>query len=212
VTLTGTNLKLDFTTSTALAFGPTVANIYDSTSSLGFELTANVFDNSGAGYMIGHRTLTESVFLFTDSTRVNQGTGELLFSPDYSNAVALAGPAANPTTQFYENSGIAPLHVEVNGGNALFFNGGTKVYSVSLASLGATNDYFLMEAFLDAGHQVITLYGINAPGTLASGVYFSSQVFPNLSSFTSAAYIIHWQGANPNVPLPSDTFTQVYSS
>jgi len=35
--------------------------------------------------LITHRSLTEVVFLFTDSTRTNQATGELKFAPDYSN-------------------------------------------------------------------------------------------------------------------------------
>jgi hypothetical protein len=79
-----------------------------------------------------------------------------------------------------------------------------------MASLSATNDYFIMEAFQDGGHTVIVLYGIGAPGTLASGVYFYSQVAPNPSSYPASAYIVQWQGANPNVPLPTDTYKIVY--
>ena len=58
---------------------------------LGFEQTANAFDNSAAGYAIAHRLGAKAVFTFSDSTRVNQATGELNFSPDYSNAVVFAG-------------------------------------------------------------------------------------------------------------------------
>jgi len=190
--------------------GGAISGIYSSTSTLGFEETANVYDNSGAGYMIGPRSLTEVVFLFTDATEVNQATGELLFSPDYSNAVVVGGRAANPTTAFYENNGFAPLTAQLSGGNLLFFQGSSQVYMVSLASLSATNDYFVAEAFMDGTDTVVVLWGINAPGTLASGVYFHTQVFPNPSNFPASAYIIHWQGTTPNVPLPTDTYTIVY--
>ena len=177
---------------------------------LGFEQTANAFDNSAAGYAIAHRLGAKAVFTFMDSTRVNQATGELNFSPDYSNAVVFAGPAANPTTNYYETSGLAVLHAQLSGGSINFYNGASLVYSGSLASLSSTNDYFVAESFLDGSHTVIILYGINAPGTLASGVWFDSILWPALSVTTSTAYIVHWSGTTPNVPLPTDTYTVVY--
>jgi hypothetical protein len=177
------------------------------------EETGNVFDNSGAGYLIGHRSAGKVVFVFTDSKRVQQSggnAGELLFTPDYSNAVVVAGPLANPTTAFYEGNGFTPLTFSLSGGNAIFKQSGTQVFSVPFASLTSTNDYFIMEPFQDAGHTVIVLYGINAPGTLASGVYFDSFVFTNLANYPAGAYIVHWQGKVPNTPLASDTYTIVY--
>jgi hypothetical protein len=87
---------------------------------------------------------------------------------------------------------------------------GGAVLTVSLSSLTSTNDYFIMEAFMDVSHTVIVLYGINAPGTLASGVYFDSFVITNTAAYTASAYIIHWQGKTPNVAFPTDTYTPVY--
>jgi hypothetical protein len=184
---------------------------------LGFEETTNVYDNSAAGFMVGHMSGSWVLFTSTDSTRVQQigaNTGQLLFN-DYGNAVVVAGPLANPTTAYYEANGIAPLRGEFDFSThtATFFccgAGGSLVYTVDMSSLGPTNDYFLVETFQDGGHTVIVLYGINAPGTLASGVYAVSFLFPNLASFTGTAYIVHWQGTTPNVPLPSDTYTIVY--
>jgi hypothetical protein len=180
---------------------------------LGFEETGNVFDNSGAGYLIGHRSAGKVVFVFTDSTRVQQSggnAGELLFTPNYSNALVVAGPLANPTTAFYESNGFTPLTFSLSGGNAIFKQGASTVFSVSMTSLTSTNDYFIMETFQDGGHTVIVLYGIGAPGTLASGVYFDSFVFTNPANYPAGAYIVHWQGTNLNVPLSIDTYTIVY--
>jgi hypothetical protein len=189
-----------------------ISGAFSSSTTLGFEETGNVFDNAGAGYAIGHSSRGKVVFVFTDSTRVNQATGELLFSPDYSNAVVLAGPLANPTTAYYETHGLAPLTFSSSGGNAIFMQGGSTVFSVSMASLSSTNDYFIMEAFQDGGHTVIVLYGIGAPGTLASGVYFDNFVFTDLANYSAGAYIVHWEGATPNVPLPTDTYKIVYQN
>ena len=174
------------------------ASIFSSSTSLGFEETGNVFDNSGAGYMIARRTLTKSVFTFTDSTRVSFATYDLLFSPDYGNAVVVGGPAANPTTAFFESYGFTPLTASVSGGNMLFNQFGRPVFTASLASLSSTNDYFLIEASTESNdggtHTLVLIYGINAPGTLASGVYFDANFASfNASNYPAQAYIVHWQ-------------------
>jgi hypothetical protein len=194
--------------SVGVPLGSSASGVYSSSATLGFEETNDVFDNSGAGYLIAQRSPPKTVFISTDSTRV-AASGQLLFSPDYSNAMVVAGPLANPTTGFYEGNGYTPLTFALSGGNAVFMQGGAAVLTVSLSSLSSTNDYF-MEAFMDGSHTVVLMYGINAPGTLASGVYFYSQVAPNPGSYPASAYIVQWQGANPNVPLPSDTYKIVY--
>jgi hypothetical protein len=194
-----------------LSVGGSVASIYSSATGLGFEETGNGLDNTGAGFMIGHRSESKVVFTFTDSTRVNQGTGQLRFT-DYGSATVVAGPLANPTTAFYETGGFTALTITLSGGNAVFKQGGTTVYTVSLASLNnGTNDYFVMETFQDGAHTVVVLYGINAAGTLASGVYFDTNFSNfNAASYPADAYIIHWVGTTPKVPLPTDTYTIVF--
>jgi hypothetical protein len=107
---------------------------------------------------------------------------------------------------------IIKLSGVISGGNVLFIQGGKVVYTVSLASLSSTNDYSLIEAFQVNGHTVLAFYGLNAPGTLASGVYLDSFVYAHPSSFTVGAYIIHWQGTTSNSSLPSDAYTFVYST
>ena len=127
--------------------------------------------------------------------------------------MVVACPAANPTTAFYERNGFTPITAAVVGGNIVFTDTASSAtaLSVPLSSLSSTNDYFLLETFNDGSHTVVLMYGINAPGTLASGVYFD-KVFGSLSTLTSSAYIIHWQGTTPNVPVPTDTYTIVYQA
>jgi hypothetical protein len=178
---------------------------------LGFEETSNVFDNSGAGYLIEQKTFGQSVvFTFADSTRVNQATGQLTFS-DYSNAVIVAGPLANPTTAYYEANGFTPLTFSFVGGLVSFKYLGSTVFGpMPITSLTPTDDYFVMESFTVGGHIVIILYGINAPGTLASGVHLKA-VLSTLINYPNEAFIINWQGSTPNVPFPTDTYKIVYS-
>ena len=98
------------------------------------------------------------------------------------------------------------------GRNVLFRQAGVTVFSVPLASLNSTNDYFIIEAFHPDGPQsIIVLYGVNAAGTLASGVYFDAN-FANITpaNYPATTYVIHWQGTAPNTPLPTDTYTIVY--
>jgi hypothetical protein len=127
--------------------------------------------------------------------------------------MVVAGPLANPTRAFYESSGMAALYIQLSDGNALFFNGATQVFSMLLASLSSTNDYFVAESFMDGNHTVIVLYGIQAAGTLASGVFFDSNLWDNLElPLHLTAGIVHWQGTTPNVPLPTDSYTPVYQN
>jgi sugar lactone lactonase YvrE len=195
-----------------VSVGSATNSAYTSPGTLGFELTAYSSDNFAAGYSIGHRYSGKVVFIFSDATEVNAATGKLLLDAakvPYANAVVVGGRATNPTTAYYEDNGFAPLKTQVSGGDVLFFNGATRFYSVSLASLSSTNDYFVLETFQDSGHTVIVMYGIGAPGASAGGVYFDMQ-FGIISSLTKASYIVHWVGTTPNVPLPADAYTIVY--
>jgi hypothetical protein len=86
-------------TSTSSRLGLAISAAHNSTSTLGFELTTNIYDNSGTGYIASHRSGSNVVFTFNDATRVNAGSHQLTFT-DYGNAVLVGGPLANPTEGF----------------------------------------------------------------------------------------------------------------
>jgi len=207
----GNDSSGSFTCVTGLSIGAAIASIYKSVQPLGFEETLNIsFDDAAAGFMIGHRSLAKTVFLVSDSERVNLSTGQLLFAPDYWNCVIVGGAGANPTTAFYEDNGFTPLRAQVSGGSVLFYEDLAQVYTVPLASVNSTSDYFVLQAFQAGAHTVVISYGIGAAGTLAAGVYFDAFLFPSLGNFTAEAYIVHWEGSVPNVPLPTDAYSIVY--
>jgi len=206
----GIVVKIDLTTSSLRS---AISSAYSSPNTLGFELTTNIYDNSGAGYMIAHRSGSKLVFTFNDAARVNAGSHELTFN-DYGNAVLVGGRAANPTVGFYEYNGFAPLTAVVNQDGTLSIlhqPDNTVVLNVAFSSVGDSNDYFIMERLNDAGHTVIILWGITQWGTLASGLYFDMQ-FSDLSPLIAGSYVIHWEDTNGNgMPDPGDTFTTVFS-
>jgi hypothetical protein len=196
-----------------VAFGSTISAVYSSSVTLGFELTANIYDNSGAGYMIAHRSGSNVVFTFNDATRVSPSTHQLTFS-DYGNAVLVGGRLANPTVAFYEDHAFASLTAIENSNGTLSIihePDGRVALNVASSSLGPESDYFVMESLRDGGHTVIILWGITQYGTLASGVYFDMQ-FPNLANLSQGSYVIHWQDSDSNgIPDPADTFMVVFN-
>jgi hypothetical protein len=210
---TGTICAYDDILVTTETIGQVISDTYSAPATLGFEQTLNVFDNSGAGYMIGHRSGTKVEYTFADSTRVDAITHELTFS-DYTNAVVVAGPLANPTTAFYEKNGLAHLKFQFNGDGTwsiVHEPDGVVALHIVPSALNSGDDYFTMQAFRDNGHWVIELWGLGAPGTLASGVYLDMQ-FTNLSNLSAGSYVIHWRDTNGNgIPDSGDTFTVVFS-
>jgi len=195
------------------SLGFAISSAYTSASPLGFELTTNIYDNAGAGYMIGHRASGKVVFTFNDATRVNASNHQLTFS-DFGSAVVVGGRLANPTVAFYEDHGSAPLTAVVHSNGTVSIirqPDGSVVLNVAFSSVGASSDCFVMESLNDGGHVVIILWGITQYGTLASGVYFN-MLFSNLASLSQGSYVIYWQDSNGNgIPDPADTFTQVFS-
>jgi len=193
------------------SLGAQINQLFTGYETLGFEETTNIYDNSGAGFMIAHRAGLKVIFTFNDAARVNPTTHQLTFL-DYQNAVLVGGRNANPTTKFYEDQNLARLTAIVNpGGTVSILHNGGVVFNVPLSSITSTNDYFTMQVFNDGTHLVVVLWGIQQYGTLASGVYFDMQ-FSNLASLNQEFYIIHWQDTNGNsIPDSGDAFTIVYS-
>jgi len=197
VTLTGANIKLDFTAGNPpTPFGTTVSTVFADTSyTLGFMVTGNIYDNSGILGMYAHRSPPKIIFPKTDTSRVSP-TGQPTWS-GYTHLVTVGGRGANPTLAYYEDNGKATLKFYFEGGNYVIKKGTTVAYTIVPSSVTTTNDYFVMEAIPDGTHTVISLWGIGAPGTYASGIYFDG-VFPTLSSLTQGWYIVRWQDLNSN--------------
>jgi M6 family metalloprotease-like protein len=198
VTVTGTGGGITRTTMFTLSspVGQAVTTLFTNTSyTLGFMVTGNIYDDSGTGYMCAHRSPPKILFPKTDTGKV-LSTGQLTWS-GYTHLVTVGGRGANPTTAYYEDNGLAPLWYFGTSTNAVIMRGSEIKLNVPISSLGPTNDYFVIQIVADGSHKVVILYGITQYGTYASGVYFDF-VFPSLSTLSQGWYIIRWQDLNGN--------------
>jgi len=162
------------------ALGDTVTTVFTNSSyTLGFMVTGNIFDDSAMGFIYSHRSPPKTIFLKTDTSRV-LSTGRPTWS-GYAHLITVGGRAANPTTKYYEDNGLAPLKAVVNtNGTLSIMHGSTVALNVPLASITSANDYFVMQVVSDGMHKCIILWGIDAKGTYASGIYFDG-VFPTVA-------------------------------
>jgi len=196
ITSPGRVVKVKISDLTTTPFGTTVSTVFADTSyTLGFMGTGNIYDDSGIGFMYAHRSPLKIIFPKTDTSRVSP-TGQPTWS-GYTHLVTVGGRGANPTLAYYEDNGLATLKFYFEGGNYVIKKGTTVAYTIVPSSVTTTNDYFVMETIPDGTHTVISLWGIGAPGTYASGIYFDG-VFPTLSSLTQGWYIVRWQDLNSN--------------
>jgi immune inhibitor A len=192
--------------------GSTVTGVFSSNSSLGFLMTGNIYDDSGIGFIYAHRGPPRILFPQTDSVRINQTTKAPTWI-GYTNLVMVGGRAANPTTRYYEDNGLAPVRAVVNSnGTISILRGGTLQLNVRLSSINQSNDYFVMQVLSDGARKVVILWGIQQWGTYAAGVYFDGKWFADMASLTAGWYIIRWQDLNGNgIPDYPGEFTGIAS-
>jgi len=191
-------------------FGQETASLFgDTSSTLGFMVTGNIYDDSGILGIYAHRSPPRILFPKTDTSKV-LSTGQPTWS-GYAHLVTVGGRIASPTTRYYEDIGLAPLKWAGTTTEAMITRGGEVKLSVSLSSLGSTNDYFVMQVATDGSHKVIILWGITQYGTYASGIYFDG-IFPTLSTLSQGWYIIRWQDLNSNGIVDYPTEFTIHSS
>ena len=190
--------------------GETIGTLFSSNSSLGFMNTGNIYDDSGIGFIYGHRNPPKILFTKADGSRVLP-TGQPTWL-DYARLVTVGGCNANPTTKYYEDQGLAPLRYAGTATNAIIVNGtGAVKLNISLSSINQGNDCFVLEVITDGTHKVVIVWGIAQWGTYAAGVYFDG-VFTNMASLTDGWYIVRWQDLNSNgIPDYPAEFTIVAS-
>jgi len=190
--------------------GSTIGAVFAGSDPVGFMLTGNIYDDSGMLGMYAHRSPPKILFPKTDTSKVSP-TGQPTWS-GYTHLVTVGGRAANPTTKYYEDSGLAPVRAVVNlNGTISILRGSALQLNVQLSSINQSNDYFVMQVLSDGAHKVIILWGIEQRGTYASGIYFDGK-YPDMASLTYGWYIVRWQDLNGNqVPDYPAEFTIVAS-
>jgi len=189
--------------------------VHNSAPKCGGVAVALATDVYSATYLFGALTNNQSEVLDTNSAYVSQAAsscGEPTTSTAQS-VVAIAGPLVNEVVHYYE-SATSPLYYNLGAGCIVRRDTGA---SVDCSKPTATNDVFVMEAFMDpAGRTVFIIYGRGWPGTLAGFEFVVNFVLKNPSAYTSSWYVYRWQdaisGPSANgIPDPGDIYTQIAS-
>jgi hypothetical protein len=176
--------------------------------------TAALSDFTALGFMFGASKNTQIMALDTNSTYFDPATG----APKFSNGVLVvfAGRGVNGAVQYYEKTETtSPIYADyaVIGGvdsYACFDRQGSVVASLPVsAGQAGTSDMFLVEYFKDANNnKVFIVYGFAWKGTYIGGVFFKTNILPNIASFTHSWYIYQWNDTNGNgLPDPYEVNT-----
>jgi hypothetical protein len=191
-------------------------SMHTSAGKCGGHVSALATDVYAATYFFGALTNPQqNEVLDTNSAYVSQSSGSC-GQPGTSTSqplVAVAGPVVNEVVGYYESvQATSPLWY--NPGTGCIVNRNTGA-SVDCSTPTATNDVFVMEAFMDAsGRTVFITYGRQWGGTLAGFEYVVNFVLKNPSSYTASWYVYSWQDATSGpsangIPDPGDTYTQI---
>jgi hypothetical protein len=176
--------------------------------------TAALSDFTALGFMFGASTNTQIMALDTNGTYFDPATG----APKVSNSVLVvfAGRGVNSVVHYYEMTEMtSPIYADITaiGGvesYAYFDRQGNLVASFpSSAGQAGTSDMFLVEYFKDANNnKVFIIYGFAWKGTYVGGVFFKTNILPNIVSFTHGWYIYQWNDTNGNgLPDPYEVIT-----
>jgi len=149
----------------------------------------------------------------------NQDAGDVL---DPSSHRPLLGPGdtliaggggyGQSSVAYLDSAGISPAYIVENGTDVWIYDRSTGVAVVddTVANLTAHHDYFLLVLAVEpiSGTLCFTAAGTGGAGTVAGAYYFSTEVMPNLLTYTGSWYAYEWTDTNMNsVPDPGDAFT-----
>ncbi len=160
-----------------------------------------------------------SVAINTTTGQPLAGGGELLVAAGGDSTQRLVGYLEDSrTTAIYNDSdGITELHFKRRGGAP---DGGDAIIrTVTLASLNATHDFFVVYVVKEpiSGTFSLVVYGVNSPGTRAGAFYLANVILPDIvgadvPAFTEAWYLYEWTMADGGAgPSLADTFTRIDS-
>lgn len=135
------------------------------------------------------------------------GAGDLL--------VAVGGDSAQRLVNYLEDSRTTLVYNEYDGFNTLWFKrrDGTVIATITMSTLSATHDYFLIEVVPDpvSGTFSLVLYGLDGPGTRAAAHFFANNMLPAIATYTQSWYLYEWIGTGAGGPTSGDTFTPLAS-
>lgn len=145
----------------------------------------------------------------TTTGRPIAGGGELL--------VAVGGDSAQRLVNYLEDSGLSRVYNEYDGLNTTWFKrrdaNSSVVATITMSTLSATHDYFLVELVFDraSGTLALVLYGLDVPGTRAATFHFANTMLPSIATFSQNWYLYEWSGTSAGGPSAADTFTLLAS-
>jgi hypothetical protein len=161
---------------------------------------AQLSDFTASGFLMGAEVNNQITVLDT-SNLIDQTSGRPTGSIT-GTLITFGGPLVNQVVYYYEHTtgaDASPIYFTTSAGMDEFVDRAGVVKGQIAASTIATgnSDMFLIETFKDStGRIVVVMYGVTWKGTYAAGLYFKSQVLPNLSNFLGHWIIVTWTDAS----------------
>jgi hypothetical protein len=161
----------------------------------------------------GTQNLVNTIF-DTYSGLIDQSTGRPYNG--YSVIFSVGGPDVNAVTHYYETTSTAadraPITETFPGSNIVFTDrDGNPILTVPQSSTAVppgTSDVFVIQILRDSSPRLVVLMdGTTYTGTWAAAVYFKYYLYPTISTWHSAYYIVRWNDAGNLAPDCGDTFT-----
>jgi|SRR5271157_695289 len=157
----------------------------------------------------------------TQAAFVDQTSGRPLGASG-TGIISFGGPLVNLVVRYAENLSTpsadrAPIRFNSQNGVFSFqYANGSSIpgTSTSSSALNGTQDFFVIETFMDGGGRYQMLcYGFDWEGTYAAGLYFDTAIYPNLASQNESWIIVNWNDTNGdglvNGPGGGDTYTVI---
>jgi len=153
--------------------------------------TSNPYDNQALLGAWGMKSTEHEIGPCTRTDWVDQLTGRPLIAGDL---LLVAGPLANTVLKYYASQGLA-ANFRFSGGSAQIVYRGQVLAEMPAGDIGTGKDMFIVQAFRDGNRSVLTIWGVGAQGTLASGVWLIGNS-AQLGSLQHSIYIYSWTDSN----------------
>ena len=178
---------------------------------------AMVTDTYAATYLFGAFVKDQNEILDTNSAYISQAASPNCGNPTGIGStvplVVMAGLGVSETSYYYQIES-AQSQLYANAATLCIVRRDTGANIICNPSVSETQDYFVMESFLDSSNRpVYLLWGWAWRGTFASAEYFADFVIRNSASYTKSWYVYRWnEGSGTSLnsfPDSGDTFTQI---
>jgi len=167
--------------------------------------TSNPYDNQALLGAWGMKSTEREIGPCTRTDWVDQSTGRPLIGGDL---LLVAGPLANTVLKYYVSQGLAASFRFLGSSGQIVYRG-QVLAEMPAGDIGAGKDMFVVQALKDGNRSVLTIWGVGAQGTLASGVWLIGNS-GQLGSLQHSIYVYGWADLNGDGYAQPDEISLIY--